>query len=69
MRYALTVDTYEGQDLVVRHVFYGQTAKEAREVYAAHLTTDSFLSSCLRDRRFSDIKCRTVVASLSRVSR
>jgi len=66
-RYALHTYTYElGADnawiLVVEHVFYGPTPERAKEIYAAHLKTDAFLSSCVTGR-FKDITCRTVVGT------
>lgn len=42
---------------VVRHVFPGKTEEEARGYFEAHMTTDAFMRDCVREGRWSDIKC------------
>jgi hypothetical protein len=41
--------TYEGTppDLVVQHVFYGETLQEAQAVLDSHLETDTFLDASM----------------------
>lgn len=44
-------------DPILTHVFYGKTEEEARGVYRAHMTTDSFMRGCVNQQRFRDFAC------------
>ena len=45
-RYRIVHDTFEGSNLVVRHVFFGRTPDEAMAIYKAHKKSDRFLRDC-----------------------
>jgi len=57
---AIVEDIYEGASRypVVRHVFYGRTAKEARAVRLAHARADKFLAAAIRGTSYRGIQVR-----------
>jgi len=65
MYWRLVVDIFEmsvGYEYpVVRHVFTGRTADEARGYFQAHLETDEFMRDCVERRRWRDVVCAPVV--------
>ena len=61
MMAALTVDIYEGQTLVVRHVFFGATHEDAIAILKAHQGADAFLSQCMAGGCYKgQLPCRAV---------
>lgn len=50
---------YEGTETepTLMHVFLGETREQAEGVYAAHMTTDSFMRNCVTAGRFRDFAC------------
>ncbi len=62
--YQIVAETYESKPYpVVVHAFIGETAKEARGYFKAHLGTCSFFRDCTQRRRFRGFRCETVVRS------
>ena len=54
-----TVDMVEpGGRVVVRHTFYGDTAKEARHNERSHLKADKSLSAAERGKSYQGVKIR-----------
>lgn len=62
--YELIVETFEGSKLVVTHIFHGDTADEAEDMYKAHLEADKFLCKCKEDKKYKDFKCRNKVKGI-----
>lgn len=53
-----TVDMTEGGRVVVRHVFFGRTAAEAKAMEEAHLEGDKSLAAALRGKPYRGIDIR-----------
>ncbi len=53
------VDVYENGKRVVRHVFYGKDAKEAKHLERSHVKADRFLKAAIRTGLFKGIELET----------
>lgn len=61
---SITVDIYEGDALVVRHVFFGRTEAEAKAIYQAHLEADAFLRACVQGGCYKgSVPCRAFLVA------
>jgi hypothetical protein len=57
--YAIVHDTFEAGELIVRHMFYGNTKERAWAVYQAHLRSDAFLRGCEERGHYGTVACST----------
>lgn len=53
--FKITVDIYENDTKVVRHVFYGKTKKQAQLFEQAHRITDKFYKAAVEDLPFRNL--------------
>lgn len=61
-RYRLIVDIFEGDTLVITHVFYGHTEQQAHHFYSAHMQSDAYLRGCVtRGLYAGNVACRAVM--------
>ena len=62
--HALVVDIYEPEGVgdaypVVRHIFYGESQKEAHGYYESHMKTDEFMRDCVKKKKWKKVRCKT----------
>lgn len=60
--YRIVSEIFEGDKTypAVTHIFTGETLTQAQGYMRAHMKTDSFFSSCVLRKMFSNFKCREV---------
>jgi hypothetical protein len=58
-RRTLLVDIFEGDRLVITHIFYGRDVEELVHIYRSHKKADSFLRQCINYGCYeSRVPCR-----------